>query len=98
MMRSKLHYKLVLTLQYIVQKLVAPQSRRRLRTLMATSSARKKRSADLLSVGQAAEILSVHPDTLRRWAAGGLVRVYRVGPRRDRRFHRSEIVQLMTPG
>ena len=58
----------------------------------------RRRPRDLLTVGQAAEILSVHPDTLRRWAAGGLLRVSRVGPRRDRRFHRSEVVRLMTTG
>ena len=65
---------------------------------MTTSTAKKKQLRDLLSVGQAAEVRSVHPDTLRRWAVGGLLRVYRVGPRRDRRFHRSEIVRLMSRG
>ena len=65
---------------------------------MTTSTVRKKEPRDLLSAGQAADVLGVHPDTLRRWAAGGLLSVYRVGPRRDRRFHRSEIVRLMTRG
>ncbi|MCH7656251.1 MAG: helix-turn-helix domain-containing protein [Chloroflexi bacterium] len=65
---------------------------------MTTRIAKKKQPKDLLSVGEAAEVLSVHPDTLRRWAAGGLLSVYRVGPRRDRRFHRSEVLRLMTSG
>ena len=65
---------------------------------MTTSTPKQKHLRDLLSVGQAAEVLGVHPDTLRRWGAGGLLRVYRVGPRRDRRCHRSEIVRLITPG
>ena len=65
---------------------------------MTTRTAKRTQSKDLLSVGQAAEVLSVHPDTLRRWAAKGLLRAYRVGPRRDRRFHRSEVVRLITTG
>ena len=64
---------------------------------MATygATARHKQS-DLVSVGQAAEMLFVHPDTLRRWATRGLLSVYRVGPRRDRRFRRSEVTRLLT--
>ena len=100
-MRCKLYYGLVLTLQYIIRRLGRTRTvqaiEQRLR-LITMRTATKKTSNDLLSVGQAAEILSVHPDTLRRWAAGGLLKVYRVGPRRDRRFHRSEISRLMTRG
>ena len=59
------------------------------------ATVRRKRS-DLVTVGKAAEILSVHPDTLRRWGARGLLSVYRVGPRHDRRFHRSEVTRLLT--
>ena len=40
----------------------------------------------LLSVGQAALILSVHPNTLRKWSNKGLLPSYRIGQRRDRRF------------
>ena len=66
---------------------------------MAMHTATKKSTQrDLVTVGQAAAILSVHPDTLRRWASAGVLRVYRVGPRRDRRFHRSEVARLMTTG
>ena len=64
---------------------------------MATYGATARRNRrDLVTVGQAAEILFVHPDTLRRWATRGLLSVYRVGPRHDRRFHRSEITRLLT--
>ena len=65
---------------------------------MTTSAAKRNQPKDLLSVGQAAAILSVHPDTVRRWAISGLLNVYRVGPRRDRRFHRSEVIRLLTTG
>ena len=65
---------------------------------MTTSAAKRNQPKDLLSVGQAAAVLSVHPDTVRRWATSGLLNVYRVGPRRDRRFHRSEVIRLLTSG
>ena len=65
---------------------------------MATQIAQSRKQRDLMTVGQAAEVLGIHPETLRRWAAGGLLNVYRVGPRRDRRFHRSEVIRLLTTG
>ena len=67
---------------------------------MPTRNSKQKQQepSDLLSVSQAAALLSVHPDTIRRWAAGGRLRGYRIGPRRDRRFHRSEVLRLMTSG
>ena len=58
-------------------------------------SAKGDNGASLMTVGQAAEVLNVHPDTLRRWCARGLLQPYRVGPRSDRRFSRSEIVRML---
>jgi excisionase family DNA binding protein len=49
----------------------------------------------LLAVGEAASILNVHPNTLRRWAQAGLLPSWRVGPRRDRRFRLAEILSFM---
>ena len=43
--------------------------------------ARGRNHRKLLTVGQAAEILSVHPNTIRRWTTRGLLQAYRVGPR-----------------
>jgi excisionase family DNA binding protein len=50
---------------------------------------------DLLSVGEAAGMLCIHPNTIRRWEAEGLIQAWRVGPRRDRRFRRSEVLHLL---
>lgn len=50
---------------------------------------------ELLSVGQAATILKVHQNTIRNWANEGLLTVYRVGRRGDRRFHRSDVERLL---
>jgi len=49
----------------------------------------------LLTVGEAAAILSVHVNTLKRWDAGGILTAYRVGPRRDRRFHRTDVIRML---
>ena len=59
---------------------------------MATSAEDGSR---LLAVGEAASILGVHPNTLRRWAQAGLLPSWRVGPRRDRRFQLAEVLGFM---
>ena len=64
-------------------------------TMATIGSAREDNGARLMTVGQAAAALNLHPDTLRRWGARGIVTTYRVGPRGDRRFHRSEIVHML---
>jgi transcriptional repressor of dcmA and dcmR len=40
----------------------------------------------IVPVGQASEILNVHPNTLRKWSDQGMIPCYRIGHRRDRRF------------
>ena len=49
----------------------------------------------MLNVGEAADLLGVHPNTLRRWEAQGIIRAWRIGPRHDRRFVRSEVERLL---
>jgi hypothetical protein len=48
-------------------------------------------TGELLSLKQASGILKVHPNTLRNWEKSGLIPVVRVGPRKDRRFHKHVI-------
>jgi len=48
----------------------------------------------LLTTRQAAEILNVHENTIRRWSEKGIIKPYRIGPRADRRFPETEIVAL----
>jgi excisionase family DNA binding protein len=48
----------------------------------------------LLTTRQAAEILNVHENTIRRWSEKGIINPYRIGPRADRRFTETEIFAL----
>ncbi len=48
----------------------------------------------LLTTRQAAEILNVHENTIRRWSEKGIIKSYRIGPRADRRFTESDIIAL----
>ena len=52
----------------------------------------------LLTVKQAPELLNVHPNTVRMWSNQVLLTVYRVGPRRDRRFKLSDIEAFIERG
>jgi excisionase family DNA binding protein len=45
----------------------------------------------MLTLREVAELLHVHPNTLRRWSNNGRIKVYRITPRSDRRFKREEI-------
>jgi excisionase family DNA binding protein len=49
----------------------------------------------LLTVSEVAGILNVHPNTVRQWSDSGLLKAYRLGTRRDRRFHREEIERFI---
>ena len=45
----------------------------------------------LLTVGQVAQLLNVHPHSVRRWADIGLLPCYRLGLRGDRRFNAGDV-------
>jgi len=49
----------------------------------------------LLTVNQAARILNIHTNTIRRWCDKGMLKAYRIGPRKDRRINRKEIERLL---
>jgi len=49
-----------------------------------------------LTIREASDMLHIHINTLRRWSDKGIIRAYRLGPRRDRRFKRSDIMHLLT--
>jgi len=49
----------------------------------------------LLRVSEAARLLYVHTNTLRRWTEQGIIKAYRIGPRGDRRFKAEDINGLL---
>lgn len=50
----------------------------------------------MLPIREAARFLGVHPGTLRKWSDDRLIKSYRVGRRRDRRFHQTDLEQFLT--
>jgi excisionase family DNA binding protein len=46
---------------------------------------------ELLTIGEASEILKVHPNTLRNWDKRGLLKAKRIGVRGLRRYDRLDI-------
>lgn len=49
----------------------------------------------LLRIREAAEMLGVNPETLRRWDAEGKLRAVRIGNRKDRRYKLEDIEKLI---
>lgn len=52
---------------------------------------RDLQSKVILTLGEAARLLGIHTNTLRRWSDKGLIRTYRISQRGDRRFRRDDI-------
>jgi len=49
----------------------------------------------MLTAGEVARLLHIHPNTVRRWSDRGLIRAYRVSKRGDRRFMRTDIERFL---
>jgi excisionase family DNA binding protein len=49
---------------------------------------------EYLAIGEAAALIGVSVDTLRRWAAAGRIKAVRT-PTRQRRFKRSDVEALL---
>ncbi len=62
---------------------------------MATKQTTPSTPPSLLSTAQAAQLLGVHPNTIRNWEDQNLLQAYRIGPRRDRRFRREDLERFL---
>ncbi|NWF77510.1 MAG: helix-turn-helix domain-containing protein [Chloroflexi bacterium] len=51
----------------------------------------QRRNSRMLTTTEVAHLLHVHPNTVRHWANKGLLPVYRLGIRGDRRFKWEEV-------
>ncbi len=52
--------------------------------------------SELLTIKEAAKLINVHPNTLRNWEREGKIQAVRIGTRRDRRYPKSLIWQLVS--
>ncbi len=57
---------------------------------------KKTKLPELLTLAEACQILKVHPNTLRKWDKKDILVAVRFGERRDRRYHREDIMNLVT--
>ncbi len=51
----------------------------------------------LLTIRQAAKLLNVHPDSLRRWEKQGKLKSLRIGSRKDRRYNVRDLLAIVNP-
>ncbi|MFC1893296.1 helix-turn-helix domain-containing protein [Chloroflexota bacterium] len=49
-----------------------------------------------LTLQEAAKLLRIHVNTLRRWSDKGLIESYRIRPRGDRKYRREDVEQFLT--
>lgn len=49
----------------------------------------------LIKIREAAELLGINPETLRRWDNEDRLKAVRIGKRKDRRYKLSDIKKLM---
>lgn len=49
----------------------------------------------MFTVKKLASILNIHPSTVRRWEREGLLRAYRIGPRRNLRFKQEDLFDFL---
>jgi len=52
-------------------------------------------SERMLTIQEAAHLLHVHANTVRRWSNSGQLRAYRIGRRGDRRFKQEDILRFL---
>jgi excisionase family DNA binding protein len=49
----------------------------------------------MLTTAEVAQVLHIHPNTLRRWSNDGRIKAYRITQWGDRRFKREEIARFL---
>ncbi len=58
-------------------------------------NSKDRADSEEIKVGEAAALLGVHPTTIRNWGALGKLTEIRVGARRDRRYLRLEVMEML---
>jgi len=76
-------------------------SRERVRQILKGNPTPQKadlRSKVMLTVGDVAQLLGLHVNTVRRWSEKGILKSHRIGPRGDRRFWREDVNGFLGQG
>jgi len=50
---------------------------------------------EILTLQQAADVLNVHPNTLRNWDNQGVFKAVRYGKRGDRRYRKDDVLNIL---
>lgn len=50
---------------------------------------------DIMTLQQASDVLNCHPNTLRKWDNNNVLKALRFGTRKDRRYHKEEIIRFL---
>jgi excisionase family DNA binding protein len=53
---------------------------------------------ELLTLSEAAQILKVHPNTLRLWDKNGILKAVRIGVKKTRRYRKEDIEMFIKEG
>jgi len=72
-------------------------TRERVRQILSKPTSHKHdlESKVMLTAGEAAQLLGIHVNTVRRWSKKGILRAYRICSRGDRRFRREDIDRFL---
>lgn len=62
---------------------------------MATPKKKSEKMPELLTLKEACDVLKVHPNTLRKWDAKGILPAIRLGTKRVRRYKKEAIMRLL---
>ena len=54
-----------------------------------------KQIRNMLTTGEVARLLNVHPSTVRRWSNRRIIKAYRIGPCAERRYRRDDIAVFL---
>ena len=70
-------------------------TKQRIHQVFSNRKKTDKVSNQMLTISEAASLLNVHINTVRRWGNLGILPTYRIGSRGDRRFKREDVNKLV---
>ncbi|GAI49546.1 unnamed protein product [marine sediment metagenome] len=73
-------------------------SRERARQIIKGRPTSQKSDKLMLTTSGVAQLLGVHPNTVRHWSEKGILKTYRIGPRSDRRFRKEDMDDFLNAG